>query len=84
MRIFAIITIAMLLLPASFAQQACDYRVEILIDDGVFEKEDFKWRMKAIKIEGKSTNITGIATITDSDGKIIKSYKPWTSDPISR
>ncbi|MBI2652250.1 hypothetical protein HYX00_02185 [Candidatus Woesearchaeota archaeon] len=68
----------------SFAQQPqCDYKVEILVNGEEFEKEDFKWRMKATKIEGKSTNITGTAEIKAND-KTVKSYKPWTSDSISK
>ena len=70
---------------ASSAQQSsCDYKVEILVDGEEFEKEEFTWRMKATKIEGKSTNITGTAEIQDSSGKTVKSYKPWTSDSISK
>ena len=69
----------------SFAQQpSCDYKVEIIADGEEFEKEDFKWRMRATKIEGKSTNITGTAEIEDSNGKTAKSYKPWTSQAISK
>ncbi|MBS3114030.1 hypothetical protein J4448_02930 [Candidatus Woesearchaeota archaeon] len=69
----------------SLAQQpACDYKVEIIIDGEEFEIEDFKWRMRATKIEGKSTNITGTAEIEDSNGKTVKSYKPWTSQSISK
>ncbi len=68
----------------AFAQQSdCDYKVEILIDGDEFDAEDFTWRMKATKIEGVSTNITGTAEI-QSNGKTVKSYKPFTSDSISR
>src|SRR3989338_6568570 len=80
--IFIIILLALMLSKSSFAQ-TCDYRVEIMADGEEFKKEDFKWRMMATKIDGKSTNITGTAEIK-SDGKTIKSYKPWTSDSISR
>ena len=69
----------------SFAQQSsCDYKVEILVNGEEFEKEDFKWRMRATKIEGKSTNITATAEIEDENSKNVKSYKPWTSDSISK
>ena len=86
MRSLAFILIfAILLAYTSFAQQsACDYKIEVIVDGKEFEKEDFKWRMRAIKIEGKSTNITGTAEIKDSSGKTVKSYKPWTSDSISK
>jgi len=83
--IFLILIFAMLLPHTSFAQEAsCDYRIEILADGNEFESQDFKWRMKATKIEGKPTNITGTAEIEDSSGKTVKSYKPWTSDSISK
>ena len=69
----------------SFAQQpSCDYKIEILVDGEEFEMEDFKWRMRATKIEGKSTNITGTAKIEDSNDKIVKTYKPWTTDSIAK
>lgn len=68
----------------SFAQTTCDYGIEILADGDKFEPEGFKWRMKAFKIEGKSTNITGTAKIEDSNGKTVKSYKPWTFQSISK
>ena len=69
----------------SIAQQSkCDYGVEILIDGDEFDSKDFAWKMKATKIEGGSTIITGTAKIEDSDGKLVKSYKPWTSETISR
>lgn len=69
---------------SSFAEPECDYKVEILVEDDEFEKEEFVWRMRATKVEGSSTNITGTAQIKDADGKIVKGYKPWTSDSISR
>lgn len=69
---------------AAFAQQPdCDYKVEILIEGDEFDSEDFAWRMKATKVEGVPTNITGTAEIK-SNGKTVKSYKPWSSDSISR
>jgi hypothetical protein len=80
------IVILLIILPLfslhSFAQE-CDYKVEILADGDEFDSQDFKWRMRATKIEGKSTNITGTAEI-ESNGKTVKSYKPWTSDPIAK
>ena len=86
MKSFALILVyAMLLADTSFAQgPSCDYNVEVIVSSEYFQQEDFKWRMKAAKIEGKFTNITGKAEIEDSNGKIVKSYKPWTSEPISK
>ena len=80
MLIFAIFAI-----DNSFAQQdACDYKVEIIINNSEFESKDFSWRMKAVKIEGMPTNITGTAEIDDLSGQIIKKYKPWTNESISK
>lgn len=73
----------MLMSPFSAFAQECDYGIEILVDGDEFESQDFKWRMRAMKIEGKSTNITGTAEI-ESGGNTVKSYKPWTSDSIAK
>lgn len=68
----------------SFAQQSeCNYKVEVLVNGTEFAQEEFAWRMKATKLDGKSTNITGTARI-ETNGKIIKSYKPWSNESISR
>lgn len=83
--IILLVILAVLLSNKSVSQQPdCDYRVEVISDGDEFEKESFKWRMKTTKLEGKPTNITGTAKIENSDGNTVKSYKPWTSDPISR
>lgn len=79
-----IIFVISLIYPVFAQQSSCDYKAEILVDGDEFESEEFKWRMRAVKIEGKSTNITGTAEIEDSNGKTAKSYKPWTSASISK
>ena len=86
MKLLAFILIfAISLTHSAFAQQpACDYKAEILADGYEFKTQDFKWKMRATKIGGKPTNITGAAEIQDSDGKTVKKYKPWTSQPISQ
>ena len=81
----AVIMVVVLYLFTSFSYaQECDYNVEILIQGTEFTKESFRWRMKAAKLEGVSTNITGVARIEDLNGNTIKSYKPWTNQPISK
>ena len=70
-------------IPVAYAND-CDYKVGILLNNSEFKSSDFSWKMKAIKISGDSTNITAAAKIEDSAGKIIKSYKPWNSEAISR
>jgi len=73
------------MIPTSFSQESyCDHKVEIMLNGSVFNTENFTWRMKATKIEGLAANITGTAQIEDTEGNLIKSYKPWTNDSISR
>lgn len=82
--IFMLIS-AIFILDSSFAQQAaCDYKTEILINNSEFESKDFSWRIRAIKIEGVPTNITGTAEIQDKNGQILKKYRPWTNESISK
>lgn len=78
-----IIILAIALPYHSFAQEPCDYKVEIIVDGEEFEKDDFLWRIRATKIEGISTNITSTAEIENSAGNTVKKYKPWTSESIS-
>lgn len=83
--IVIILAFAILISNVSAAQASeCDYKIELIIDGDEFEKADFKWKMRALKVEGTSTNITGTARIEDSNGKTIKNYKPWTSASISK
>ena len=86
MKIILIILLFLVLLTAVSAAEVsdCDYKIEILLNSSTYTPSDFAWKMKATKISGISTNITAAARIEDSGGKIIKTYRPWTSDPISR
>lgn len=84
MRLLVSFIILISAIPVAFSQADCDYKVEILPSGSVFDAENFTWRMKAIKIEGLATNITGTAQIEDLQYNLIKSYKPWTNDSISR
>ena len=85
MRLFAVVlAFAVLFANFTFAQQPqCDYKIDALLDSFEFTKENFTWRMKATKIEGIATNITGTAVIELNDN-IVKSYKPWTNLSISK
>ncbi len=85
MKLLIYILIMIFLTPTSFSQESyCDYKVEILLNESIFDIENFTWRMKATKMEGIAANITGTAQIEDSENNIIKSYKPWTNEPISK
>lgn len=58
----------------------CDWKIEILLNKTIFEnKDEFEWQMRASKINGDSTNITGIAIIQDLFGNIVKEYATWTN-----
>ena len=84
MKPIAIVLALITLLPLiASAQPACDYKSEVIVNSTEFQKDDFSWRMKATKLEGSSTNITGTAEILDSEGKTVKTYKPWTSKSIT-
>jgi len=64
-----------------YATTGCDWFVEILADT-VFESgEDFTFRVKATKLFGNSTLLTGIVRIEDLFGNTVKSYTPWTNEP---
>lgn len=83
--ILLILVFAVSVIGASFAQQAlCDYKVDVIANSSEFQSQDFSWRMRATRVEGVSTNITGTAEIQDSKGQIVKSYRPWTNEPISK
>ena len=86
MKIISIILLFLVLLTAVSAAETndCDYKIEILLNSSIYSNSDFVWKMKATKISGISTNITATARIENSGGKIIKTYKPWISVPISR
>ena len=82
--VILILSLASMVIPNSFAQPQCDYRVEIIANGSEFLANEFKWRMRASKIDGTPTNITGTAKIEDASGNIIKKYSPWTGEPISK
>ena len=84
MKLAVIMVIALCLFTSFSYAQECDYSIEVLVHGTEFTKESFKWRMKAAKLEGPSTNITGTARIEDSNGSIIKSYRPWTNQQVSK
>lgn len=85
MKGFAIIIIfAVIISYTSFALPECDYKVEVLTNGTEFEKGNVKWSMKAAKIEGPATNITGTAEIVDWNDNAVKSYRPWSNEQISR
>lgn len=64
-----------------YATTGCDWFVEILADE-IFESgEDFDFRVKATKLFGNSTSLTGTVRIEDLFGNTVKVYTPWTEEP---
>ena len=82
MLVFIIAFVAMASMNSFAQEQSCDYSVNVIIPGNEFEAANFTWKIKATKIEGTHSKITGNAKIQDYEGKIIKSYKPWTSEQI--
>ncbi len=59
----------------------CDWRIQILINKTNFETEDeFEFRLRATKLYGGTTNISGRAYISGLSGILIREYKPWTNE----
>ena len=76
---------AILLAHCSFAQElACDYRVELQFNGTEFENGGFKLKIKAERLNGPATNITGTLEIKDFNGKTVKLYRIWELEPISK
>lgn len=63
----------------------CDFQVEFILATSVFDNSsDFNFKIRASKIKGTKTNLTGRASIKDLFGTLIREYKPWTNKSITR
>jgi len=59
-----------------FVESGCDWSVEILLDDIIFE--DLEFKIKPIKLNGDGkVNLSVDKWIEDSDGEIVKEYSSW-------
>ncbi|MAH02096.1 hypothetical protein CMO87_02600, partial [Candidatus Woesearchaeota archaeon] len=66
-------------------EQGCDYAVDFIIAKTIFDNSsDFSFKIRASKISGSSTNFTSRAKIEDLNGKLIKEYKPFTNQSITK
>ena len=66
-------------------EQGCDYAVEFIVAKTIFDNSsDFSFKIKASKIGGSSTNFTSRAKIEGLNGKLIKEYRPFTNQPITK
>jgi len=67
------------------SEQGCDYAVEFILAKTVFENSsEFSFRIRASKIIGTKTNFTLRAKIEDLNGKLIREYRPFTNQSITR
>lgn len=65
--------------------QGCDYAVEFILAKTIFDNSsDFNFKIRASKIQGPSTNFTMRAKIENLNGKLIREYKPFTNQSITR
>lgn len=68
----------------SFAKSDCDYGVKLIISGDNLNSGNLTWKIRAAKIKGESTNITGAVDIKDLNGRLLNSYKIWNSESISK
>jgi len=63
----------------------CDYAIGFILTKTVFENSsEFSFKIRASKVSGSSTNFTSRAKIEDLNGKLIREYKPFTNQSITR
>jgi len=66
-------------------EQGCDYGVEFILAKTAFENaSEFSFQIRASKITGSSTNFTSRAAIKDLNDRLIREYKPFTNQSITR
>ncbi len=66
-------------------EEGCDFQIEFILAADIFENSSsFEFQIRVSKIKGEKTNFTGRAFIRDLFGTLIKEYKPWTNESITR
>ena len=66
-------------------EQGCDYAVEFILAKTVFDNSsDFSFKIRISKVSGQKTNFTSRAKIEDLNGKLIREYKPFTNQSITK
>tara|TARA_Y100000310_G_scaffold342247_1_gene444638 strand:+ start:44285 stop:46003 length:1719 start_codon:yes stop_codon:yes gene_type:complete len=64
---------------------SCDYAVGFILAKTVFDNSsEFSFKVRTSKVSGSSTNFTSRAKIEDLNGKLIKEYKPFTNQSITK
>jgi hypothetical protein len=67
------------------SKQGCDFAVEFILTKIIFQNSsEFSFKVRASKVSGSSTNFTVRAKIEDLNGKLIKEYKPFTNQSITK
>ncbi|MBI2130735.1 lamin tail domain-containing protein [Candidatus Woesearchaeota archaeon] len=67
----------------SIVHDSCDYELSIILSSTVFESENFSFRVRAVRLKGISTNISGNARIENSFGEIVRDYNVWENESIA-
>jgi len=66
-------------------EQGCDYAVEFILAKTVFDNSsEFSFKIRASKVSGRKTNFTSRGKIEDLNGKLIREYKPFTNQSITK
>ncbi len=83
MRLIVLFVLLLALQVGGATENDCDYKIELILNQSEFTSENFEWSMKATKITGVASNITGSAEIKEG-ARLIKDYNPWKNEKISR
>ncbi|MBL7055838.1 lamin tail domain-containing protein [Candidatus Woesearchaeota archaeon] len=63
----------------------CDYAASFILEKTIFDNSsDFLFKIQASKVSGTATNFSLEASIEDLNGRIIKTYAPYTNESITR
>jgi len=66
-------------------QSDCDYTSSFILEKAIFDNSsEFSFKIGVSRISGSSTNFTLKASIEDLNGKLIKTYSPFTNESITR
>ena len=66
-------------------EQDCDVSIEFILAKTVFDNSsEFSFKIRVSKISGTKNNFTLRAKIEDLNGKLIREYRPFTNQSITR
>jgi len=67
----------------NYYREDCDWELNILTQNSIFQKEDFQFSLKVNRHFGFTQNITLRGKIENHHGEIIKEYFPWTNHRVT-